>query len=121
MNVLVTGEESFDILRQSSFGPRVIVNTEVDAIADGWMIEKENDLDGIGLGINEHGFTINLEGVRARLARIGNDAVRDFQTVDVRLILLIAAVGVTSNLGDQTEESHEQEKRRERSPIVKPA
>src|SRR6202140_504842 len=93
---------SFDELRRFSLGPRVIGNAEVDAIRNGGMIIEKKDLYGIGLGINKNGFAEDLERVRAGLAGIGNDAVGDFQAVDVSLILLISAKGAAESICNET-------------------
>src|SRR5437868_6246356 len=52
------------------------------------------------------------------LARVRNDAVGNFEAVDIGLILLIAAEGIANGVGGETEESEEQKKRGERGPIV---
>jgi len=38
----------------------------VDAVGDGGMIEEEEDVDRMGVRIDENGFAVGLEGVRAR-------------------------------------------------------
>src|SRR6266446_1030938 len=55
------------------------------------------------------------------LARIRNDAVGDFEAVDVGLVFRIAAEGVANGIGSETEKGQEQEKRGKRSPIVEGA
>src|SRR6267154_6218271 len=56
--------------------------------------------------------------MREGLARVRNNAVSDFEAVDVGLIFRIAAEGDADGVGCETEKSQEQEKRGERSPIV---
>src|SRR6267143_24276 len=56
--------------------------------------------------------------MREGLARVRNDAVGDFQAVDVGLVFRIATEGVANGVGCETEESQKQEKRGERSPLV---
>src|SRR6266853_4621407 len=56
--------------------------------------------------------------MREGLARVRNDAVGDFEAVDVGLVFRIATEGVANGVGCETEESQKQEKRGERSPIV---
>ena len=90
----------------------------MDAVGDGGMIEKEEDVDRIGVRIHENGFAIGLEGVREGLAGVRNDAVGDFEAVDVGLVLLITAEGIAEDVGGKTEESKKQEKRRKRGPII---
>src|SRR5260370_4299502 len=91
-----------DELGRFSFGPGVVGNAEMDAAGDGGMIVKEKDLDGIGVGSNHGGFAVVLEGLRARLAAVGNDAAVYFQAVDGRLILLIAAEGAPDSIRNET-------------------
>src|SRR5437879_8522945 len=55
------------------------------------------------------------------LARVRNDAVGDFEAVDVGLVFRIAAEGVANGIGCETEKGQEQEKRGKRSPIVEGA
>src|SRR5260370_32856484 len=59
--------------------------------------------------------------MREGLARVRNDAVGDFEAVDVGLVFRIATEGVANGVGCETEESQKQEKRGERSPIVEGA
>lgn len=75
------------------------------------MIEEEENLERIGVWVNENSFAVNLEGMRASLAWIGNDTVGNFQAVDVGLIFLKAAEGAAKYIGNETENSDEQEKR----------
>src|SRR6266851_10075905 len=56
--------------------------------------------------------------MREGLAWVRNDAVGDFEAVDVGLVFRIATEGVADGVGCETEESQKQEKRGERSPIV---
>src|SRR5258708_40276609 len=50
-----------------------------------------------------------------------NDAVGDFEAVDIGLIFLIAAESIADDIGGETEERQEQEKRGEGGPIVERA
>src|SRR5258706_4732421 len=59
--------------------------------------------------------------MREGLARVRNDAVGDFQAVDVGLVFRIATEGVANGVGCETEESQKQEKRGKRRPIVEGA
>src|SRR6266853_2008795 len=59
--------------------------------------------------------------MREGLARVRNNAVSDFEAVDVGLIFRIAAEGVADGVGCETEKSQKQEKHGERSPIVEGA
>src|SRR5260370_34444613 len=56
--------------------------------------------------------------MREGLARVRNDAVSDFEAVDVGLMFRIAAESVDNGIGCETEKGQEQEKRGKRSPIV---
>ena len=90
----------------------------MDAACDCWMVVEKEDLYGIWVGVDKSGFAVVLEGLRAGLPRIGNDVVSDFQAVDVGLILLITAEGASKSIGSEAENCDEQEKCRERGPIV---
>src|SRR5260370_18305350 len=59
--------------------------------------------------------------MREGLARVGNDAVSDFEAVDVGLMFRIAAESVANGIGCETEKGQEQEKRGKRRPIVEGA
>src|SRR5258708_281666 len=59
--------------------------------------------------------------MREGLARVRNDAVGDFEAVDVGLVFRIAAEGVANGIGCETEKGQEQEKRGKRRPIVEGA
>src|SRR5229473_5900078 len=59
--------------------------------------------------------------MRKGLARVRNDAVGDFEAVDVGLVFRIAAEGVADGIGGESKESQEEEKGGERCPIVESA
>jgi len=90
-------------------------------LANGRMVVEKKNLYWIGVGVNKGGFAEVLEGLRAGLAGIGNDAAGHFQAVDVGLILLIPAEGAAEGIGCETEYGEKQEKRRKRSPILEAA
>src|SRR5260370_38259979 len=93
----------------------------MDAGGGGGMVVEKKNLYWIGVGINKGVFAVVLEGLGTGLAGIGNDAVGDFQAVDIGLILLIAAEGAAERLGNETEYREKQQKRRKRGPILEPA
>ena len=93
----------------------------MDAVGNGGVIEEKEDVDGVGVGINEHGFSVNLEGTREGLAGIRDEAVADFETVNIGLVLLKAAESIAESTGSETENRDEEEKSWERGPIVKGA
>jgi len=68
---------------------RVVGDAQVDAVGDGRMIEE--DVDRIGVRIDENGFAVNLEGTCEGLAGIANYAVGDLEAIDIGLMLLITA------------------------------
>src|SRR5260370_82705 len=82
------------------------------------MIEEQEDVDGIGVRVDENGFAVYLEGMREGLAGVRNDAVSDFKAINIRLMFRIAAEGIADGIGGETEEGQEQEKLRKRGPIV---
>src|SRR5258708_2918164 len=110
-----------DELGRFALGPGVIRNAEVDAAGDGRMVVEKKNLYGIRVGVNKGSFAVVLKGLRTGLTGIGNDAVGDFQAVDVGLILLIAAERAAEGIGNETEYRKKQEKRRKRSPILEAA
>jgi len=61
------------------------------------MIEEEEDVDRMGVRIDENGFAVGLEGVREGLAGVRNDPVGDFEAIDVGLVLLITAEGIADD------------------------
>src|SRR5438876_5374683 len=110
-----------DELRRFTLGPGIIGNAQVDAAGDGRMVVEKNYLNGIGVGVNKSSFAVVLKGFRAGLAGVGDDAVGDFQAVDVGLILLVAAEGAAEGIGNETEYREKQEKGRKRGPILEAA
>ena len=95
-------EPSFYELRLFALGPGVVGDKEVDAVGDGGMVVEEKHVDGIGVGVDENVFTPNLELMCGGLARVGKDAVSDFETVDVGLILFKAAEGIGDGVGKES-------------------
>lgn len=74
----------------------------MDAVGDGGVVVEEKDINGVGVGVDENGFAPNLELVRGGLAGVGNDAMSDFETVDVGLILFKAADAVGDGIGKES-------------------
>ena len=101
-----------------ALGPRVVGDAEVDAVGYGGMVEEEEYVDGIRLGIDEDLLAEFLERDGAVLAGVGQDAVRDFEAVDVGLIFLEAAEGIQDGGGCETKKRDEQEQGGKRSPII---
>jgi hypothetical protein len=48
----VAGRRSLDELGRFASGPRVVGDAKADAIANGRVIEKKENLNGIGVGVN---------------------------------------------------------------------
>src|SRR5260370_14350213 len=90
-----------DKLGRFALGPRVIGNAEMDAAGDGWVVVEEKDLYWIGVGVGKSGLAEVLEGLRAGLAGIGDDAAGDFQAVGGGLIVLITAEGASKDIGNE--------------------
>src|SRR5258707_75045 len=80
-------EPSFYELGLVALGPGVVGDEKGDPVGDGGVVVEEKGVDGIGVGVGENGFAPNLELARGGLAGVGNDAVSDFETVDIGLIL----------------------------------
>src|SRR3982074_959528 len=93
----------------------------MDAVADGRVIEEEEDVDRIGVGIDENSLAVDLERTRKSLAGVGNDAVGDFEAIDIGLGLLITAESMAEAVRRKTEEREKKEKRGKRSPIIEGA
>src|SRR2546422_9634384 len=75
----------------------------------------------MAVGVNENGFPVHLEGTREGLTGVGNDAVGNFEAVDIGLVLLIAAESIADGARRKTEHSEQQEKRGKRGPVVEGA
>ena len=99
-------------------GPRVVGYAEVDAVGYGGVVEEEEYVDGIGVGIDEDLLAEFLEGDGAVLARVGHDAVGDFEAVDIGLIFLEAAEGIQDGGSSEAKKGDEQEQGGERGPII---
>ena len=95
-------EISFYELGLFALGPGVVSDEEVDAVGGGWVIVEEKDIDGIRVGIGEYVFAPLLKLVGGGLAGVGKDAVSDFQTVDIGLVLYIAAECIRSGIGEES-------------------
>ena len=74
----------------------------MDAVGDGGVIVEKKDINGIGVGVDENVLAPNLELVRGGLARVGKDAVSDFETVDIGLILYKAAESIGDGIGKES-------------------
>jgi len=77
------------------------------------VIEKEKNVYWIRVGVNENGFTVNLEGAREGLAWFRDDAARDLEAIDIGLMFLKTAKSVADGVGGEAEKSEKQEKRGE--------
>ena len=99
-------------------GPGVVRYAEVDAVGYGGVVEEEEYVDGIGVGIDEDLLAVFLEGDGAVLAGVGENAVGDFKAVDVGLIFLEAAEGIEDGGRGETEKGDEQEQGGKRGPII---
>src|SRR5215469_6710040 len=71
-----------------------------------------------GIGIVERDLSQHLEGMRAGFPRVGINAMRDFQAVDIGVMLHLAANRVTDWLAKETENTENEKNHRERRPIA---
>ena len=99
-------------------GPGVVGYAEVDAVGYGGVVKEEEYVDGIGVGIDEDLLAEFLERDGTVLAGVGQDAVGDFEGVDVGLIFLEAAEGIEDGRSGETEKGDEQEQRGKRGPVI---
>ena len=100
--------KSFDESGRFVLRPGIIRNAQANTITNGRMVEEKKNLERIRVGIYKNFFAVVLERESARLSGIRNDAVSDFQAVDIGLIFLVAAKCAASNIGRETE--HENKK-----------
>ncbi len=70
-----------------------------------WMIIEKEYVHRIRLGITETNFSGDLEVVCRGLAGIRHNAVGDLKGIDIRLVFEVAAYGVSSDVGDKSENS----------------
>src|SRR5947209_5476646 len=110
-----------DELRRFTLGPRIVSDTEANAIRNGGVIEEQKHVHGIRIGVDEDGFAVDLEGARKGLTCVRNNAMGNFQAVHIGLVLLRTAEGIADGVGCKTEESNEQKKRGKRGQIVEGA
>ena len=89
-------------------GPRIVGSAEVDAVRHRRMVEEKDDVDGIGMGIDEDFFAKFLEGNGASLTGVRDDAVRYFEAVNVGLVFLIATEGIQNSSTGKPEQRNEQ-------------
>ena len=76
----------------------------MDTVGDRGVIEEKEYVDGMGIGVDQNGLTVNLKGTRGGLAGVRNNAVSNFEAVDIGLILLVAAEGIKDGLGQEKEQ-----------------
>src|SRR5215472_8287233 len=74
--------------------------------------------EAAGIRINQGDLSQHLEGVCAGLLRVGVDAVRDFQAVDIGVVLHLAADGVEQWRGEEPENTEDQENHGQRGPVA---
>src|SRR5262249_20780130 len=89
----------------------------MDAVFDGRVVEEQKDVDGIGVGIDEDLFPEHLEGCGTFLAKIGDDAVRDFKAVDIGLVFKVAAVRIACGVCGESKKCDENAKRGKGGPV----
>ncbi len=77
----------------------------MDAVGYRGVIEEQEDVDGIGVRVDENGFAVYLKRMREGLAGVRNDAMSDFKAINVRLVFRIAAEGIADDVGSETEKS----------------
>src|SRR5215469_5829068 len=109
---------SFYKLRRFTLRPRIIRDAQMDAVGNGWVIEEEKNINGIGVGVDEHGFSINLERTRKGLTGIGHETVGHLEAVNVRLMFLKTANRIAGGVCRETEKGDEQEQSGKRRPVI---
>ena len=90
----------------------------MDAVGNGWVIEEEKDINGIGVGVDEHGLSIDLERTCKRLTGIGDETVRHLETVNVRLMFRKTTKRIACSVCRKTEKGDEQEQSGKRRPVI---
>src|SRR3974390_1135050 len=93
----------------------------MDAVGNGWVSEEEKDINGIGVGVDEHGFSIDLERTCKGLTGIGDETVRHLETVNVRLMFRKTTKRIACSVCRKTEKGDEQEQSGKRRPVIESA
>lgn len=73
------------------------------------MAAKEKNVHRMGLGIGKVHIAQEVKRLQPPPGPLGREAVRDFETVLIRLMLLVAAEGARDGIGNK-EKNREQEK-----------
>lgn len=73
------------------------------------MAVEENHIHRIGLGIGKVDIAQKVKRLGGYLARVRRETVRDFETVLISLMFLVAAEGAADGIGNK-EENREQDK-----------
>ena len=81
----------------------------MNSVFNCWMIKKQEYVHWIGIRVHEHLLAIHLKRSSTSLTGVGNNSVRNFQAVNIRLIFLIAAERVADGICCKTEKRDEQQ------------
>ena len=74
---------------------------EHKAVGKGRMtVEPELD-EGRRIGVRQIDFAQHLECMRSDFRRVGNNAVDDLDAIDIRLVFLQAAEGISNRIEDE--------------------
>src|SRR5262249_29646169 len=101
--------------------PGIIVQRELDAVGDRRVVPEPEDGKPTGVGVVQPLLAEQLERMCRNLRRVGNQPVDCFKTKHVGLMLEIAAVCIACRSTDEGENGHDEQKQRQRGPIIETA
>src|SRR5215472_3494728 len=107
----------FHKLWRLALGPGIIVHAEMNTVFHCGVVKEQEYIHRIGIRVHEYLLPKHLIRYGASLAGVGNNSVRNFQAVNVRLIFLIAAVGIADGICSETEKRDEKQQGRKSGPI----
>src|SRR6202050_37542 len=95
--------------------PRIVFQIKLDAFGDRWMVVKPKDHKRRWIGFLQINFTQNLIALRRYLGRIGHNAVRNFESEYIGLMLDVAPDRAVERRGKKEQERSAAPGRRHRA------
>src|SRR5579863_1556542 len=100
-----------------AIGPGVVARRECYAFRNRGMAESPKLDERIWIGFIESLFSEDLKGVCGNGRRIRNEAVYDFESINVGLVFLPAAIAIGNWLSEKTKYRRDQQQGRQAGPI----
>ena len=88
----------FDKFSSAASRPGIISQAKLNAVANAGVFKKQEHVQRVGIRISEVDLAHRLKGLRRNLARIGREAVRNFQSELIGLMLGVTAVGAENRV-----------------------